>query len=121
MLIVRVELHSAITGERTEIARMEVDNLGTGTPVRGDYRVRTLRGRSSRALDARHVQREGRVFGHARQAVHVWWLIAKALSAVGYSVPASTPSTPRKDAPAASHAGASANPQPLPAGDRSCL
>ena len=83
MIVVRVELHSAISGEVTEIARAYVDNIG-GSMQSGDYRVRTLNGRSERALDRGIVQREGRVFGHARLREHVWNLVAKALSSCGY-------------------------------------
>lgn len=39
MLVVKVELHSAITGETTEIARMIIHNEG-GTKSSGDYGVR---------------------------------------------------------------------------------
>ncbi|WP_337846890.1 hypothetical protein [Sphingomonas sp.] len=84
MIVVRVELHSAIDGQVTEIARMAIDNIG-GTATRGDYRIRTLRGRSTASLARFKVQREGRVHGHARLALHVWCLVAKALAAVGYS------------------------------------
>ena len=87
MIVVRVELWSAISGKRTELARMTLDNIG-GTESSGDYRVRTLRGRSEeqlhRAMILGTVQREGRVMGHARLALHVWNLVAKALIAMGY-------------------------------------
>lgn len=83
MIVVRVELWSARTGKTTELARMLVDNIG-GTEQRGDYRCRTLRGRSATAFDRRQVQREGRVRGHARLSQHVWNLVAKALSGMGY-------------------------------------
>lgn len=94
MIVVRVELWSAVTGETTEIARMLIDNIG-GTHTRGNYRCRTLKGRSRQALDRamvrtggdgifRTVQREGRVEGHPRLREHVWNLVAKALAATGY-------------------------------------
>lgn len=90
MIVIRVELWSAVTGEKTELARMLVDNIG-GTPSLRNYRVRTLRGRSAIALDRSMVkaattgtQREGRVMGHPSERVHVWNLIAKALTAMGY-------------------------------------
>lgn len=90
MIVVRVELHSAVTGDRTELARMVIDNIG-GTIQRGDYRCRTLRGRSAEALErAMHrmhsggTQREGRVLGHARLREHVWNLVAKALQGMSY-------------------------------------
>lgn len=93
MIIVRVELWSAVNGEKTELARMIIDNIG-GTAQRGDYRCRTLRGRSAEALNAAMtrlnkgqggaITREGKVVGHARLAEHVWNLVAKALSGMGY-------------------------------------
>lgn len=87
MIVVRVELWSAVTGRRTELARLTIDNVG-GTRTLGDYRVRTLRGRSEAALDQallhQRVQREGRVLRHPRLREHVWHLVAKALVSVGY-------------------------------------
>lgn len=101
MIVVRVELWSAITGQKTELARMVIDNIG-GTTQRGDYRTRTFRGRSEQALQSAMksgmrggagVQREGRVMGHARLREHVWNLVSKALSGMGYGAPV----TPEKN------------------------
>ncbi len=83
MIVVRVELHSAITGAVSELGRVLIDNQG-GTQQRGNYRVRSLRGRSSEQLDRGTVQKEGAVMNHPRLAEHVWNLVAKALKAVGY-------------------------------------
>lgn len=89
MIVVRVELWSAITGERTEIARAIIDNIG-GTEQLGDYRVRTLFGRSEQQLDksqsARPMRtsREGRVYSHPRLREHVWSLVTSSLIATGY-------------------------------------
>ena len=87
MIIVRVELHSAITGKISELARMVIDNTG-GTETQGDYRVRTLLGRNKDALDqswiTKRVTREGTVTKHPRLAQHVWDLVGKALKAVRY-------------------------------------
>lgn len=90
MIIVRVELWSAVNGQKTELARMVIDNIG-GTVQRGDYRARTLRGRSSETLDRALLQadgagitRKGYVNGHHRLREHVWNLVAKALSGMGY-------------------------------------
>jgi hypothetical protein len=87
MIIVKVELWSAVDGQKTELARMTIDNIG-GTQHRGDYRARTLRGRSQEALHkamlSNGVQREGRVLGHQRLKLHVWHLVAKALTGLGY-------------------------------------
>jgi hypothetical protein len=87
MLVVKVELHSAVTGNKTEIARMMIDNIG-GDLKSGDYRCRTYRGRSAlrleRAMRWGDVVREGKVLGHRRLALHVWHLVAKALTAMEY-------------------------------------
>ena len=83
MIVVRVELHSAITGRVTELARAHIANAG-GTDTLGDYDITILHGRSTAALDRGTVQRRGKVVGHARQALHVWHLVAKALTGMGY-------------------------------------
>lgn len=87
MIIVKVELLSAVTGETTELARMAIDNIG-GTATVGDYRARTYRGRSAGALDRAMrtglAQRQVFVRGHRRLALHVWHLVAKALLGMGY-------------------------------------
>lgn len=83
MIVVRVELHLAISGEVSELARAYIDNIG-GDRNLGDYRVRTLKGRDTRALDRGTVQREGKVIGHPRLREHVWNLVAKALVGTGY-------------------------------------
>ena len=91
MIVVKVELWSDINGQKTELARMLIDNIG-GTVQRGDYRCRALRGRSDEALtrsmlradQPEAVTREGRVIGHARLREHVWNLVVKALTGMGY-------------------------------------
>ena len=87
MIVVRVELWSAVTGDVTEIARMTIDNIG-GTQQSGDYRVRTMRGRSAEALQkamlAGTISREAQVLSHPRLRDHVWSLVAKALIAMRY-------------------------------------
>ena len=83
MIVVRGELHSAITRKVTELARMHICNVG-GTRELGDYEVQTLRGRSREELDKRKVNRVGEVSNHARLTEHVWHLVAKALKAVNY-------------------------------------
>lgn len=82
-MIVRVELHSAVTREVTEIARMHIANVG-GSRTAGDYEAATLRGRDSGTLDRGNITRQGKVLGHQRLALHVWHLVAKALSGMGY-------------------------------------
>lgn len=87
MIIVKVELHSAITGKQTELARMMIDNIGGDLKV-GDYRARTYRGRSAAALEKAMqsglTTRETSVLGHRRLALHVWHLVSKSLTGMGY-------------------------------------
>ncbi len=87
MIIVSVQLHSAIDGSKTELARMHITNAG-GTDTVRDYEVRTLRGRSTAALNGAQTQRKGRVLGHRSLDQHVWNLVGKALAGMGYGKPA---------------------------------
>jgi hypothetical protein len=84
MIVVRVELWSAVTGQRTELARMEIANDETGTAARRNYITRTLFGRSTKALNERRTQRSGRVKDWPSEAVHIWNLISVALTGMGY-------------------------------------
>jgi hypothetical protein len=84
MIVVKVELHSAITKKITELARMHICNEG-GTNERGEYGVKTFRGRDSAALDKGLVTREGKVHDYPRLAIHVWHLVYEALKATNYN------------------------------------
>lgn len=87
MIIVQVKLLSAITGETTELARMEICNTGNHPKPkqRGHYAVRTLHGRSRAGLDRRTTQRAAVVEDYPREALHVWNLVARALLKMGYN------------------------------------
>jgi uncharacterized protein YjcR len=89
MIVVKVELWSAITHQKTEIARMTICNVG-GTTTRGNYSVATMRGRDAKTLhnamlDRTHTH-EGQVTNHPRWKEHVWNLVAKGLLSMGYGV-----------------------------------
>lgn len=85
MLIVRVELHSAITGEITEIARMHIANCGDSPTITlGIYDCITYKGRDSGALDNCLVSHEGEVLKYHRLSSHVWNLVARCLAAMNY-------------------------------------
>lgn len=92
MLIVRVELHSAITGETTEIARMMIANDGRGTETRGNYNAVTYTGRTKADLDKERWCRTGYVNNWPRKTRHVWELVMVCLHGCGYRIP-----DPRKD------------------------
>ena len=83
MLVVRVELHSAITRTVTEIARMHICNLG-GSDAIADYGVRTLHGRCALKLDEHKASRHGTVTNYPRKRLHVWNLVARALRSMDY-------------------------------------
>jgi hypothetical protein len=83
MIVVRVELWSAITGKKSELARMHICNVG-GTVKRGNYSARTFHGRSAAYLDKGRVARTGEVKDYPRLAVHVWNLVRRALEAMKY-------------------------------------
>lgn len=96
MIIVRVELLSAITGRTTELARMTIVNDGTSeNPRSGNYEAVTLRGRNREALEKSMLSyhrdhilgaapHRGEIKGHRRLDLHVWFLVAKALEVTGY-------------------------------------
>jgi len=84
MIVVRVELHSAIVGTVTELARMEICNEGSGTIARGNYIGRVLRVQGETLPSTRAVLKTGHVSAHPRISQHVWNLVAKMLNQIGY-------------------------------------
>lgn len=84
MIVVRVELHSAITRKVTEIARMKIINVGGNRTV-GHYVAETYRGRSAEQLARAVKQRSGSIKDYPRLSVHVWHLVARALVAMKYA------------------------------------
>lgn len=76
MLVVKIELHSAITGRVSELGRMQISNTGKGSYDRGDYAVEVLR-RSGVTGGA--VTRTGEVKNYPRLSYNVWRLVSRAL------------------------------------------
>lgn len=85
MIVIRVELWSAITGKKTEIARMQIANKGGKQGRLHGYFGKTFRGRSTTALDKEVVLRTGEVDNYPREAYHVWNLVARMLKSMGYT------------------------------------
>lgn len=94
MLVIKVELHSAVTGEVTVIEQMVIYNNGRAGhydhPYAFDYVGHTNYkgpGTPTKALGAKtgevsnYPQRDERT----REFTPVWFLIAKMLKAMGYS------------------------------------
>lgn len=85
MIIVKVELLSAITGKTTELARMHIVNDGSGSANWGNYSGIIYRGRSKEQLDKATIMRIGKLNNWPRLQLHVWNLVAKMLKELGYT------------------------------------
>jgi len=72
MLVVKIELHSAVTGKVTTLATGTIANTGTGTPASGDYRIE-LRDAAGRKW------KSGAVIGFPRKRLLAWDLLYRAL------------------------------------------
>lgn len=75
MLVVKIELHSANTGQTSEIGRMRIYNDGTGTKERGNYVVEVFR------KSTKNVLRKSTVKDYPRLDYNVWRLVSRALRA----------------------------------------
>lgn len=79
MIVVKIELHSAVTGKTSELGRMVICNDGTAVnPKRGNYTVDLMRRGTTDK-----VQRRSRVEKYPRLAFSVWVLVARALKNLG--------------------------------------
>lgn len=85
MIVVRVELHSAVTSKVTELARIHIANDGTHmNPRYGNYLAHVFRGRSKEQLDRHTLLKSAVIVNHPRKQQHVWNLVAKVLSTMRY-------------------------------------
>lgn len=85
MIIVKVELHSAITRQVTELARMKICNDGTSpNPNFGNYKAQTFIGRSTEQLNKETPSKMTEINHWPKERLHVWNLICKALRQMGY-------------------------------------
>lgn len=92
MIVVPIILQSAVDGRTEILGTLIVDNIG-GTDRRADYRCRMYRKQpDGRFPDLRQLLttqqpiREGIVRNHRRRAEPVASLVAKALTATGYTL-----------------------------------
>jgi hypothetical protein len=89
MLVIRVELHSAVTGKITEIARMLLWNDGTGDLNTGNYQGKAVQGSTKGPMDPaviykRKALRTGEVKDYPRLNLHVWNLVVRMLNNMQY-------------------------------------
>ncbi|CBW47016.1 hypothetical protein [Roseovarius sp. 217 phage 1] len=80
MLVLKLELHSARTGEIEEIGRTIIANVG-GTSQRGDYICKVARKRDtfSNKDTWQEPLRTGDVKNYPRLSYNVWRLVIRAL------------------------------------------
>lgn len=86
MIVVRVELHSAVTRKVTVLGQMVIANTGMSQdPKRGDYSVAVANknhAETSPSLvfhDAKKQARQGEVLNYPRLSYNVWRLVCRAL------------------------------------------
>jgi len=72
MLVIKIELHSAVTGQITTHATGAICNTGTGRPTQGDYRIE-LRDAAGRRWKKGHIE------GFPRKRLLAWDLLYRAL------------------------------------------
>lgn len=88
MIVIKVELWSARTRQKVELARMHINNQETASlenPRFGDYVGKTFKGRSSEQLNKLTVMKATLINHWPREAYHVWNLICKMLIQMGYT------------------------------------
>lgn len=81
MIVVKVELHSAITGKISLLGKMIIANTGGGTAKRGNYSVAVLK-KTSADKDRPSIEdvlRHGEVLDYPRLSYNVWRLVSRAL------------------------------------------
>ena len=91
MLVVKVELHSAIDGRIETLGEMVIANDGTGTNTKGNYDSYVIRKGAKLYETMRRIYRgdanpvrKGKVEGYSRISRPVWDLVALALKNMGY-------------------------------------
>jgi len=84
MLVIRIELWSANSREKIELARMHISNTGESRTTLHNYVGKTFKGRTTKALDRQHVARVDEMINWPRDRYHVWSLVAKMLTKMGY-------------------------------------
>ena len=80
MIVVRVELHSAITGEVSEIGRAYIANDGTSR----DSNIGHYKGMILRRPGFKTATKRGRVENYPRKRLTIWHLVARMLKDMGY-------------------------------------
>lgn len=85
MIVVNVDLLSAVTGETTSLNRVVIANVGV-CGARRDYKVLSFRKGTDPVVTGLHrgVNRSAHVLNHPSEQVSVLTLLRKALEEMGY-------------------------------------
>ena len=87
MIVVSVDLYSAVTGKKTNLGTAIIYNDGTGTNTRGNYEALTLRkGTKLKSWSKSTPVRRARVLNYARLKEPIWSLITEALCNMSYKL-----------------------------------
>lgn len=90
MLVLKLELHSAITGKVTTLGSMLIANDGSGSTSRGNYFGETYRKGNDSWLklplfrNRPKAVRKGTVAGYPRKTLPVWCLVKQMLDDMGF-------------------------------------
>lgn len=86
MIVVTVELHSALTGKVTLLGKAIIANDGLGSDGVGHYDVMVGRKGASdlKKIFTGSTGRIGRVENFPRKRRNVWYLLRRALTSAGY-------------------------------------
>ena len=79
MIIVKVELHSAVTGQVQTLGLMRIANDGTGGTKKGNYDCHVAHKRDAVKHQIGRPARTGKVRDYPRLSYNVWRLVARAL------------------------------------------
>lgn len=77
MIVIKMELHSAVTSKITEIGRAYIFNDATGTAARGNYNAMICK--KTNLSTSGQPLRRGRVENYPRKSYNVWRLAIRAL------------------------------------------
>lgn len=87
MLIITIDLYSAVTGKRKNLGTLMIANDGTGTNSRGNYYAHAFRaGTELKELRNKKPIRKSKILNYPRLTAPVWSLIAEALKGMGYGL-----------------------------------
>lgn len=90
MIVVKIELHSAITKKITHLGSMIITNDGTGDAKFGNYWISLITKNFNKG-------RIAQVLKHNRNGLSIWILLAKAIKALYSAAPELIVNEPKEE------------------------